>query len=122
MIENKPDKEATKALRKAGVFQEYKSFVSYAGHIYLVGKDRSRRREQVFEAQKHCQLCKKELRGNDGEMDHKAGGRPVARCDCWRTRLADGTMHTNVQRVCSQFSREWCHLKKHHRDLRWTPR
>lgn len=120
-IENKKDRAATKAARRAGKIHA-PSFISYAGHVYLTGEDRSELRARLFAKQKRCQICKDPLADGEGEMDHKAGGTPVARCDCYFRRLADGRVHTNVQRVCGRFSQNNCHNKKHHRDLRWTKR
>lgn len=120
-IENKKDREATKAARKAGLIHA-PSWISYAGHIYLVGQDRSALRARLFAKQKRCQICKARLAAGAGEMDHIKGSTHVSRCDCYHRRLADGTIHTNVQRIHGRFSIENCHEKKHRRDLRWKKR
>jgi len=122
MLEHRKDPIATKAARQAKQLVEYKSFISFAGHVYLTGKDRSRRRDEVFSAQKACQICGKALFGNRGEMNHKEHGRPVARCDCFFTPLADGTICTNLERVCGRFDDPPCHTVADNHDLRWTKR
>jgi hypothetical protein len=81
MLENRRDKEATKA---AG-FASKKSYVSFAGHQYLYGlADHARRRVEVWEqANGMCQTCKKphKVPLHLGEWHHAQktyGGR---RCD-----------------------------------------
>lgn len=120
MIENHKDVLATKAARKSKRFQDPRSWISIAGHVYLRGRDRSALREKVFAKQTHCALCYKRLAFGEGDMDHIRGKRKLARCDCWRTKLADGSRHTNVQRVCSMFAPGSCHAEKHHRVLRFS--
>jgi hypothetical protein len=124
MIENKKDREATKALRREGKIVEYGSYVSYAGHLYLTGKDRSALRQRVMqEAHNKCAICGEPCPGWDGDLEHIVGGRPVARCDCFNQQLANGKIHTNVQWVHGMFSRSHaCHRNKHNREPRWSDR
>lgn len=121
-IENKCDREATKALRRTGKIEEYGSYVSYAGHIYLTGKDRSKLRERVMhDAHNICALCGEHASDWDGNLEHIIGGRPVARCDCFHQQLADGTIHTNVQWTHSMTSyTHACHRKKHNREVKFN--
>jgi len=120
-IENKRDREATKAARKAGTIHA-PSWLSYAGHVYLRGPDASAMREKVFAKQRRCQICWAMPSDELSELDHVRGGTKVRRCWCWRQRLSDGTRCTNLQRVCGRFSSGNCHQKKHHREILWTKR
>lgn len=126
MIENHPDRERTALARREGVFTDRRSYYSIAGHVYLRGVDRSALRFKVF-AENHarggrCAICGEALALWEGDLEHIEGGRKHARCDCWHTVLADGTVHTNVRRSCSMFARDSCHAKKHHRVLEWRPK
>lgn len=120
MIENYKDILATKAAWKAKCFRDRRSWISIAGHVYLRGQDCSALRVKVFSAQGRCQICHEPLADGEGDMDHIEGKRKLARCDCWRIKLADGSRHTNVQRVCSMFAPGSCHAEKHHRVLRFS--
>src|SRR5277367_2720927 len=118
MLENHKDKEATKA---AG-FQDKRSWISIAGHQYLRGKDRSALRHAVFDFFKgKCCICGRATGEDNGDMEHEVGGRPLARCDCFHTRLANGVHHTNVRWICGMFGLSPCHRKKHNREpqLKW---
>lgn len=119
MLEYHRDDAATKVAYTSKRFRDRRSWISIGGHQYLRGKDRSALREKVFAKQwKYCQNCGAELAQFDGDLEHIVGGRPKARCDCWGTKLADGTRHTNVRRTCSMWAIDSCHAEKHHRVLR----
>lgn len=124
MIENHKDKVATKLARKAGEIHA-PSWISIAGHVYLeFGEDLRELRLTLLLHQKHaCAICKEYLSPNDMDLEHKRGGRPLVRCDCFFRRLADGTVCTNVQVVHGMFSTRPCHRKKHNREvqLKWLP-
>ena len=115
MIENQRDEQRTLELRKLGIFEDRRSWISFAGHVYLQGYDRSRLRALVREdADGICYVCKNKARF-DGDMDHIEGGLGPQRCDCYHTKLANGKKHTNVGWIHGMFSRKACHQKKHHR-------
>lgn len=119
MLEYHRDDAATKTAYKSKRFRDRRSWISIGGHQYLRGKDRSALREKVFRKHaKNCRLCGVRLREGEGDIDHIEGKRPKMRCDCWGTRLADGTRHTNVRRTCSMWAIDSCHAEKHHRVLR----
>jgi hypothetical protein len=124
VIENHPDKAATKLARKAKEIHA-PSWISIAGHVYLESAlDLGPLRESVLRFQKNqCAICKKYLLMSDMDLEHIQGGRPLARCACFFRRLADGSVHTNVQAVHGMFSKEPCHRKKHNREvmLKWIP-
>lgn len=118
MIENKIDIERTRQAYHTGEFQDKKarSYYSIAGHIFLRGIDRENQRVLVFAGSKMiCAICGERVRFPDADYDHIVGGSPVRRCDCLCTKLANGSLHTNVQLVHGMFSRKACHQKKHHR-------
>jgi hypothetical protein len=117
MIENQRDKTTTMKLRRLKVFDDPRSFVSISGHRYLEGWDRTMLRERVFAEQKRCAICNEALAPGQGDLEHIKGGNGPQRCDCYRTQLADGTWHTNVQRTHSMRDPlHNCHRKKHHRE------
>jgi hypothetical protein len=102
-----------------------------AGHIYLRGPDRSRMRKKVFEASKgKCAMCGHACDEHQGDMDHIKGNTKHTRCDCFRRRLKDGTIHTNVQWLHGMEMQDSCHQKKDHRNLvfkhpwreQWVPK
>src|SRR5215471_2672068 len=99
MLANQIDVERTKAARKAKIFVDRRSKFTLAGHIYLMGEDRSRQRHKVFEESHHsgnkCALCGDYLGIAGGDYEHIKGGRKFERCDCLRQVLADGTVCTN---------------------------
>jgi hypothetical protein len=118
MIANQMDRAATTKLRRLKIFDDPRSYVSISGHVYLEGWDRTMLRERVFAEQKACALCLKPLAPGQGDLEHIKGGLGPQRCDCYRTRLADGTRHTNVQRTHSMRDpMHNCHRVKHHREV-----
>lgn len=119
MLEYHKDDAATKAAYRSKRFVDRRSWISIGGHQYLRGQDRSNVRAKVFRKHaKNCQLCGERLREGEGDMDHIIGKRPKMRCDCWGTKLADGTRHTNLRRTCEMMKPGSCHAEKHHRVLR----
>lgn len=121
MIENKKDREATKAARKAGEIHA-PSWISYAGHVYLEGRDCGELRARVMhDAVNKCYICGEYCPSWDGDLEHFKSGRPVVRCWCYHRRLTTGEICTNVGWVHSMFSRSHaCHRKKHNREVSWT--
>lgn len=118
MHEHRKDVDRTKALRSLRIFTDPRSYVSNAGHIFLRGEDRSEQRERLIREQGLlCALCGQPMQAWEAEMDHIAGGRKHLRCDCLRTRLADGSRHTNLRMVHGRFSKSQCHAIKHRRLL-----
>jgi hypothetical protein len=118
MIENRKDKKETKRLRKLGVLEDPKSYVTFAGHLYARGADRIRLHAALLTVSGGiCAICKKRCSPLDGDMDHIVGGNGPQRCDCFHRKLADGTRHTNLQWVHGMWSTEPCHRRKHHREV-----
>ena len=120
MISNHVDKAATKAARKAKEIHA-PSWVSIAGHVYLeCGDDLRPLRWKLLRAQKFkCAICGEFLAEWDMDLDHIQGGSALARCECYNRRLADGSLHTNVQAVHGMFSTRPCHRLKHNREPKW---
>lgn len=108
--------ERTKALRRMQIFRSRDSYVTFAGHVYLAGIDMGELRRLVFSVEKTCGICGQQLPPGAGDLEHKVGGLGPQRCDCFRTRLADGSRHSNVRRTHGMFDVEDCHRKKHHRE------
>jgi len=123
VIENHKDKVATKLARKAKQIHA-PSWISIAGHVYLEsGDDLRALRMHLLEHQKNkCAICKEPLQAWDMDLEHIKGGNEYARCDCFFRRLADGTVHTNVQVVHGMASIRPCHRNKHNREVKWSPR
>jgi hypothetical protein len=119
MIENQKDVLRTKELRKAKVFIDGKSWISFAGHVYLKGKDASRAHDIVFDAESSCGICGKRMAPGRGDLEHIRGGRKLARCWCYHQVLTDGTTCVNIRRTHGMFDPEPCHRAKHGRELRW---
>ena len=126
MIENHTDRERTKEARKCKLFKDRRSRYTLSGHVFLYGTDKEVIRAAVFRDNINrggkCDICGKQLASWDGDLEHIAGGRKNARCDCYHTVLADGTVHTNLRRSCSMFAKGSCHARKHGRILQWTPK
>lgn len=123
MIDNQKDPKATKLLRSRKEFLDGDSWISFAGHVYKRGQDRSLLRVVVaIEAQFQCAICGEPCPLFDGDLEHVKGGTKIARCDCFHTELAEGSKHTNVQWVHSMRSIHPCHRNKHNREIKWTPR
>jgi hypothetical protein len=120
VIENKPDREATKAARKAREIHS-PSWISYAGHVYLESAlDKKALRDQVMRQAKYiCALCGEYCPSWDGDLDHIKSGRPVVRCWCFFRPLPDGTICTNARWVHSMFSVKPCHRNRHNREVKW---
>jgi hypothetical protein len=120
MIQNKRDKELTKLARRAGLMH-HPSYISYAGHWYLIGKDKGLLRDRVMaDAKNICAVCGQYCSEFDGNMHHLASGSRVRRCDCYHTMLVDGTEHTNVVWICGMFAPRDCHRKAHNREVQWS--
>lgn len=121
MILNQKDRERTKLSYEMGIFEDRRSYFSFAGHIYLRGDDRSRRRKQVFEASGgkygKCSVCGRRCDEHQGDMHHIKGNTKHSRCDCLNTLLKDGTRHTNVTWVHGMEMKDSCHQKIDHRNL-----
>lgn len=120
MHEFRKDDVATARARKRGQITHPDSYISNSGHIFLFGADRSAQRRRVIEAMgSRCRTCGT-VRSDFG-IDYCHGGKtPRTRCDCFRRRLNDGTMHTNVYLQCStrlplEVS---CHRKEHNREIK----
>lgn len=119
MIENRIDIERTRAARKSKEFVDRRSYYNLAGHVFLRGHDRSiRRLDLMCHFGMICQICKKEVLFWDADYEHIVGGSKHRRCDCFYTKLADGSIHTNVQLVHGMFSKMPCHRRKHHREVK----
>lgn len=118
MIENQRDEVATYILYNLRVLTDPKrrSYVSISGHMYLKGPDVKALREKVFAVESQCGICHKALAPGQGDLEHIQGGLGPGRCYCFKTILADGTMHTNVRRTHSMRDIEPCHRKKHNRE------
>lgn len=104
MLSNQKDPEATKA---AG-FSSPKSYVSFAGHVYLYGViDHGNMRMRIYERAKGmCELCDVPhfVPWEIGEWHHTQktlGGR---RCDCLK---------------CGAWSCREAHVRTHGRTTRW---
>lgn len=123
MIENRKDVAATKAARKAGEIHA-PSWISIAGHCYLVDADDKRRVRVavMMEAKFVCALCKTYCSACDGDVDHVRSGRPLVRCWCFGRTLADGTVCTNLRWIHGMFSLKPCHRDRHNREVKWTRR
>lgn len=85
----KRDDEATSAFHwpprfpgdRPAPFFDKDSFIALDGHQYLEGRDRSRRRAEIYTRDKgRCQKCGALTPWQVGEMHHKKGGN-VGRCD-----------------------------------------
>ncbi len=114
------DKDATRAARRVHRFESYESWLSFAGHQYLEGSDKNELRLKVMKDAKFtCAICGETCLPFDGDLEHIHGKRPLARCDCYNTQLADGTIHTNVRWVHGMFSVHDCHRKIHNREVKW---
>ena len=122
-IENKKDRDVTKAARKAGEIHA-PSWISYAGHVYLENsEDKGALRLLVaLRAGYKCALCGEYCPMWDGDLDHIKSGRPVVRCWCYFRLLPNGDICTNLRWVHSMFSTKPCHRKRHNREPLWTPR
>jgi hypothetical protein len=108
MLQNKKDKEATKARK----FMNPKSYVSSRIHPetshpcqYLKGKDVEIVRMVIFEREKgRCFNCGAYYGWDYGEMHHKLGGLGPQRCFC----------EENLTWSCRR-----CHTNAHARILQW---
>jgi hypothetical protein len=121
MIENRKDVATTKEYRKRKIFEDSKSWISNAGHIYLEGKDKKQLRARLcIDSKRICAICKQLIAFGDEDLDHIRGGRKYVRCDCYFQRLNDGSLCTNVQLVHGMFSHRPCHRQKHNRETQWT--
>lgn len=90
---------------EAAQFECPDSFIGFDGHEYLEGKDRTKRRRQVWERDgRRCVRCGKYVRWkNEAEMDHRKGGL-YGRCDCLTCdRHGDGK--GNLQTLCAECHR-----------------
>jgi|SRR5690242_1849926 len=100
MLQHHRDDVAT---REKG-YEDPRSFVSYAGHEYLSGKDVGKRRKEVRKRDgNRCVRCGEYVTEDQMEMDHIQGGIGPQRCWC---------LH-NLQTLCHE-----CHTKKHGRTVR----
>lgn len=98
---------ANKLLLSRGSFLTLPTFADGKAHLHLAGEDRSLQRKRIwFRSKGKCAECRCAITEDSFEMDHKKGGL-VGRCDC---------LH-NLQALCHD-----CHVKKHGREPRWTPR
>lgn len=79
MLEHARDEAAT----AARCFAHPDSHVSNAGHEYLEGIDKTRRRSEVmWRDGRRCWKCGELAGWQQGEMHHVRGGNGPQRCDC----------------------------------------
>lgn len=116
MIENREDVGRTRKAFASGELLDERSYFNIAGHVFLRGVDRQKRRREVMARFMYCALCGKRVRPGDGDYEHAEGGSKHRRCDCLDQELADGTKHTNVRLTHGMWSAEPCHRRKHHRE------
>lgn len=119
MLDNRRDEAATKARK----FESPRSKVTILGHQFLTGRDKNLLIGQVYaDAKGMCCMCWRKREIWKVDLDHIASGTKHSRCDCYKTMLADGSIHTNVRIICTMNPEKGiqsnCHQLRHNREPR----
>lgn len=122
MWEYRIDQAATSEAYAAQIFRDKKrrSFIDNLGHVHRKGVDLAAIRKVLFRARKGlCETCGRYRDEKHADLAHN-GKTSKTRCECFGTKLKDGSLCTGIRWLCSLDPRKGgnplsCHGKQHGR-------